>query len=573
MLLAYAEAANLVLAIIPRHAGGLLTVLRRGLYCGWRQPSVKTEEVTINADAECQVVVVGTGNAGLCAAIAASQAGARVILVEAGPEDAVGGNSAETEGAFRAAYDGVEDLRKLMPHLSDVELAGSDWGHYSTTSYLEEMRRAGDGRADPTLIETLATESFDAMIWLRELGVVWTPLYDSQVEKHDGRFAFRTGLVAGVRGGGGALIETLFEKACELGVETRFDHEVVEIHRTGRRVDGVSCRTPDGMVFIDAGAVVVAAGGFEANPQWRTSYLGERWALASVRGTEYNQGRTLDAALAVGAVPYGNWAGCHAVPWEANNPATGARGRERGSRYSYPLSIMVNSKGERFVDEGASSRVNTYSKYGRAILAQPGAVAWQIFDSQTIPYLREEYRNEHASVTRADTLQQLATLTGIDPEGLLTTVRQFNAAVDDDIQFDPWVNDHKSTSGLEVNKSNWAVPIVAGPFEAYKVTCGITFTFGGLGVDHRGRVLDAGQQPIPGLFACGETVGGLFSSEYLVGAGLSAGAVIGRIAGRQAASNPPAAAGTRARATTGTTSTNRVNGSADRHEERRDANH
>jgi tricarballylate dehydrogenase len=196
---------------------------------------------------------------------------------------------------------------------------------------------------------------------------------------------------------------------------------------------------------------------------------------------------------------------------------------------------MVNANGERFVDEGADFRNYTYAKYGRAVLAQPGGYAWQVFDAQVLPLLRDEYKTRGATRVRADTLEDLvAKMEDVNQAGFLKTIREYNATVKRDVKFDPNIKDGKSTVGLALDKSNWANTIEKAPFEAYSVGCGITFTFGGLKIDASAHVLDIEDTPIPGLFAAGELVGGLFYFNYPGSAGLMAGAVFGRIAGRGA---------------------------------------
>ena len=196
---------------------------------------------------------------------------------------------------------------------------------------------------------------------------------------------------------------------------------------------------------------------------------------------------------------------------------------------------MVNARGERFVDEGADFRNYTYAEYGRRVLEQPGQFAWQVFDAKVTHLLRDEYRIREVTKATADTLEVLAEkLDDVDPAGFLRTVEAYNAAVRTDIAFDPTVKDGRRTEGLAVPKSNWAQPLDTPPFEAFAVTCGITFTFGGLRIDSDGRVLDTGERPIPGLYGAGELVGGLFYFNYPGGTGLMSGAVFGRIAGGSA---------------------------------------
>jgi tricarballylate dehydrogenase len=196
---------------------------------------------------------------------------------------------------------------------------------------------------------------------------------------------------------------------------------------------------------------------------------------------------------------------------------------------------MVNLKGERFVDEGADFRNYTYVKYGRAVIGQPRRTAFQVFDQKVLDLLREEYRIREVTKAEANTLEELARKLEIDVAGFVKTVTDFNAAVMTDVPFNPAVKDGKGTRGLPIPKSNWAQPLDKPPYVGYAVTTGITFTFGGLKIDEGARVIDCEQRPIPGLFAAGELVGGLFYHNYPGGAGLMAGAVFGRIAGRSAA--------------------------------------
>jgi tricarballylate dehydrogenase len=254
-----------------------------------------------------------------------------------------------------------------------------------------------------------------------------------------------------------------------------------------------------------------------------------------VRGTPHNTGEVLRAALAHGAQPYGHWSGCHAIQWDAGAPPTGDRElTNRFSRQSYPIGIVVNADGERFVDEGADFRNYTYAKYGAEVLRQPQGIAAQIFDARTAGMLRAiDYEAPGATRVDAGTLRELAEGLGIDPQRLERTVAEFNAAVRPG-EFDPSVKDGKRTEGIAPPKSNWAVPIDTPPFTAFPVTCGITFTFGGLKINTDAQVLDLVDKPIPGLYAAGELVGGLFYQNYPGGTGLLNGSVFGRLAGKNA---------------------------------------
>jgi len=292
-----------------------------------------------------------------------------------------------------------------------------------------------------------------------------------------------------------------------------------------------------GVTFdMPAKAVVLAAGGFEANTEWRTRYLGSGWDLAKVRGTRFNTGDGLRMALDIGAMPTGQWSGCHAVGWERNAPEFGDLAVGDGfQKHSYPFGVMLNARGERFLDEGADFRNYTYARYGREILKQPRQFAWQVFDAKVRHLLRDEYRIKQVTKVTAGSLEDLcARLEDVDAAGALATLTAYNAAVRTDIAFDPNVKDGRRTEGLAIPKSNWANTLDEPPFEAYAVTCGVTFTFGGVRIDTSGQVRDVDLAPIPGLYAAGEMVGGLFYENYPGGTGLMAGAVFGKIAGESA---------------------------------------
>jgi tricarballylate dehydrogenase len=287
---------------------------------------------------------------------------------------------------------------------------------------------------------------------------------------------------------------------------------------------------------VQAKCIVLAAGGFQANAEWRTRYLGPGWELAKVRGTRFNTGDGIKMALDIGAQPTGNWSGGHAVGWDRNAPEFGDLSvGDNFQKHSYPWGIMINARGERFVDEGADFRNYTYAKYGRVILEQPSQFAWQIFDKKVLHLLRDEYRIKRVTKARADTLEDLvAKLDDVNAARALESIKAYNAAVRTDVPFNPNVKDGRGTRGLAVPKSNWANTIDEPPFEAYAVTCGLTFTFGGVRIDVDGRVIDSDGAVIPGLYAAGEMVGGLFYFNYPGGSGLMAGSVFGRIAGTAA---------------------------------------
>ncbi len=490
------------------------------------------------AVAECNVIVVGAGNAAFCAALAAREAGASVLMLERAPYDENGGNSRFTAGAFRVAYDGVEDLQAIMPDLTEDEISNTDFGTYTTDQFFDDMFRVTRFRTDPELCERLVRRSFEGLTWLHDMGVRFVPIYGRQAFKIDGKFKFWGGLTVESWGGGPGLVDRQTEIAKRMGIDIRYGARVVDLIFDGHKVAGVRVKSDGALHDVRGDSVVLASGGFESNPEWRTRYLGPGWELAKVRGTRFNTGDGIRMALDIGASPYGNWSGCHAVGWDYNAPEFGdLTVGDNFQKHSYPWGLLVNARGRRFVDEGADFRNYTYAKYGREVLNQPDQFAWQIFDRKVTHLLRDEYRIKRVTKVTANTLEELAAkLEGVDPAGFLAEIAAYNDAVDTDTPFDPNIKDGRATHGLAMPKSNWANRIDEPPFEAYQITCGITFTFGGLRIDpDTGQVIDTDMAPIPGLYAAGELVGGIFCFNYPGGTGLMSGTVFGRIAGIGAA--------------------------------------
>ncbi len=485
---------------------------------------------------EYDVIVVGAGNAAFCAALAAQEQGASVLILEAAPEEESGGNSRFTAGSIRVVYNGVDDIKELVPDLTEAEIATTDFGTYTKEQFFDDMARVTQHRADPDLVELLVTRSFETLRWMRDKGVRFIPIYGRQAFKIDGKFKFWGGLTVEAVGGGPGLVNMLTASAKKRGIELRYRARALDLICNGDRVEGVRVRHDGQVSELRGKSVVLASGGFEANPEWRTRYLGPGWDLAKVRGSRFNTGDGIRMALDIGASPCGNWSGCHAVGWEMNAPEFGdlAVG-DQFQKHSYPFAIMINATGKRFVDEGADFRNYTYAKYGRVILEQPGQFAWQIFDQKVKHLQRDEYRIRQVTKVTADTIEELAKkLEGVNAEQFVRTIAEWNAAVRKDIPFNPNLKDGRRTEGLAINKSNWANTIDQPPFEAYAVTCGITFTFGGLRINTDCEVLNTDYQPIRGLYAAGELVGGLFYFNYPGGSGLCAGAVFGKIAGTAA---------------------------------------
>jgi len=490
----------------------------------------------MTAPLQTDVLVIGAGNAAFAAAHAAREQGVDVLMLECAPRDEAGGNTRFTAGAMRFAFRGVDDLVALMPDLTEDELARTDFGSYPEDSFFDDMGRVTEYRCDPDLVEQLVNGSRDTMMWMHGNGIRFAPIWGRQAFEVNGRFVFWGGLAVETYGGGPGLVEAWTASAERAGIRVLYEARAQSLLRDDSGVTGARARIGGETVDITAKSVVLAAGGFQANAEWRTRYLGPGWDLAKVRGTRFNTGEGIRMALEVGASPAGNWSGCHAVGWERNAPEFGdlAVG-DAFQKHSYPFGIMVNANGERFVDEGADFRNYTYAKYGRVVLAQPGQFAWQIFDSKVLHLLRDEYRIREVTKVSANTLEALVEkLEGVDASKALANIEAYNEAVMDDVPFNPNVKDGRGTRGLTISKSNWANRLDAPPFEAYAITCGITFTFGGVRIDTDAAVQDRDGMAIPGLYSAGEMVGGLFYFNYPGGTGLMAGAVFGRIAGTSA---------------------------------------
>lgn len=483
------------------------------------------------------VVVVGAGNAAMCAAIAAAQGGARVVVLECAPEAESAGNTRFTAGGIRFAYSGVEELRAIMPDLTESEVEMTDFGSYPTDQFYDDMFRVTQYRTDPELCEQLVMQSYPTMTWMQKSGIRFVPIYGRQTFKVGGKMKFWGGVTVESWGGGPGLADQQFQIARSLGVDLRFGARALSLLFDGVRVGGVRVRQGDKLYELRAKAVVLASGGFEANAEWRTRYLGAGWDAVRVRGTRFNNGDGIRMALEIGASPYGNWSGCHACEWDFNAPEFGDLAVGDGfQKHSYQAGIMINARGRRFVDEGADFRNYTYAKYGRVILQQPEGYAWQVFDSKVLSLLRDEYRIKQVTKVTAGTLRDLAEKMKVDVAAFLDEVEAYNKAVRSAVPFDLSIKDGRGTDGLAIPKSNWANTIDQAPFEAYQVGCGITFTFGGLRIKaDTAQVLNTDFSPIEGLFAAGELVGGIFYFNYPSGTGLMSGAVFGKIAGSHAA--------------------------------------
>ncbi len=485
-----------------------------------------------------QVIVVGSGNAALCAGIAALEGGADVLMLEKADEALAGGNTKYTAGAMRFAYDGADDLMPLLKDPDDTRLKVTDFGGYTRAKFADDLLMFNGGRPLSPEQEKLIGESLSAMQWLGGHGVKFEPIYSRQSFEKDGRHVFWGGLTLAAENEGVGLFE--MERAAfeRMGGRIRFEAPVKSLNHEGDRVTGVTLE--DGEA-IEADAVVLACGGFEANAELRRDWMGGHWDKAKVRGTPMNTGDGMVMARDLGAQTYGLVDGCHATPMDLHMADYGGLDLPAGERKNYRkicyfLGVMVNAEGQRFVDEGENFRNYTYAQFGKAVLDQPGHFAWQIFDAKVQDLLYAEYSFHDAHFVEADTLDGLIEkLDGVDKAGVRETLAAYNASVDESVEFDPTTLDGKGTKGLALPKSNWAQKFDTGPFRAYPVTGGITFTYGGIKVSGTGAVLDDGGAPITGLFAAGEMVGGVFFEGYPGGSGLTSGTVFGRTAGASAA--------------------------------------
>ncbi|KAI8146032.1 fumarate reductase flavoprotein subunit [Fennellomyces sp. T-0311] len=512
------------------------------------------------------VVVVGGGNAGYSAAIAAKQAGAgRVLLIEKSTETSYpGGNSYFTAGAFRTVFGGLDDLLPILHNVDSETAKIIDMDPYTRDDFLNDLMRVTGGRADPTLADVLVNQSRETIDWLSKVGVKFRLSFNRQAYKVDGRFKFWGGMVLSVVDGGKGLIKQYSDSAARHGVTVQYDTSLIGLltSPTSSAVTGLNVIHKGAKQAISASAVILTCGGFEASAAMRAQYLGPQWDLAHVRGTPYNTGDGhIIAQRDCNAKPVGGYSSCHATCWDANTNAHQGDTvlTNQFTKSGYPLGIMVNRNGERFVDEGMDFRNYTYASFGKEIMKQPGSIAFQIWDAKALPWLREEeYHDSVVEKITANSIEELAEKLATPKQGLwkatlnnkealVATIREYNTAVEayqrehPNAKWDPAVMDGLSTQStlkqLNLPKSNWALTIDKAPFAAVKITTGITFTFGGLAVDpESAAVLDISSRPIDNLYAAGEIVGGLFYDNYPGGSGLMLGSILGRKAGIAAAS-------------------------------------
>ena len=449
------------------------------------------------------VAVIGGGNAALCAAITAREAGARVAVVERAPRHFRGGNSRHTRN-LRCA------------HAAPTAVLT---GQYSEDEFLTDLLRVNGGVSDDALSRLLIHQSLECAEWMGRHGVRF------QAALRGTLHLSRTN--AFFLGGGKALMNAYYAAAARLGIDVCYDAEVVGLEVESTSV-GIDVQTPGDRRTVRTAAVVIASGGFESNLEWLRDVWGEAADRFIVRGTPYNTGGPLKLLLAAGAEPVGDPRACHAIAVDARAP------RFDGGIVTrldcLPLGIVVNRHGDRFADEGEDFWPKRYASWGALIAAQPGQDAWCLVDAK----MAGRFMPSVFPPIVAGSVRDLATGLGLPPDRLEATVRGFNAAVRPG-RFDLDVLDDCRTANLAPAKSHWALPLDTPPFQGYPLRPGITFTYLGLKVDDRARVRLRGGFA-RNLFAAGEVMAGnILRRGYLAGIGMTIGTVFGRIAGAHAA--------------------------------------
>lgn len=452
-----------------------------------------------------EVLVVGGGNAALCAAVTARLAGRDVLVLEGAPKFYRGGNTRHTRNC-RLAHDEANAVLT---------------GPYPEEEFWEDLLRVTGGETDEVLARHTLRESKGLMAWLEAQGVRFQGSFGGTLSLGRTNAFFL--------GGGRAMLNALYRRAEDLGVEIRYQHEVVDLEIEEGAFRAALVRTPEGPLRVRAEALVAAAGGFEANLEW----LEEHWGPAArnflIRGTPYNRGALLRLLLDKGVEPVGDPKQCHAVAIDARAPRFDGGIITRLDCIVF--GIVVNQAAERFYDEGEDFWPKRYAIWGRLVAEQPEQSAYVIFDAPAL----DRFMPSLYPPIEAGSPEELAAKLGLDGAKLARTLADFNAAVRPG-HFDPTVLDDCTTEGLSPPKSHWATRIETPPFYAYPLRPGITFTYLGTRVDARARVRMAAGAPSENIFAAGEIMAGnVLGRGYLAGIGMTIGSVFGRIAGEEAA--------------------------------------
>lgn len=480
------------------------------------------------------VAVIGSGNAALLAALSAQESGSRVSIFEASTEEAMGGNSRFTFGGFRFGISDPEDIKALIPNISTEELQLVKEQPYSSQDFYNHLMSTSHDTADKSLCQLLANTSFDVLKWMRKLGVEWD-LCISKVPSEP-LWKLSPGSVF-VKGRGKGLIQQLLQEVHAKEITIHYNAALEKIIADkDKKVIGIQVKKDQKIQTISCSSVILACGGFEANKPMRKKYMGENWANMKVRGTRYNRGKGLKAALAIGAQPYGNWSGGHAVPINAKAEDFGVLALgETTRRCLFQYGISINNDGRRFMDEGENKKVLMYGKTGLEVSKQNQNYAFQIFDAKIMTSNFEKLFYFSGNYFVANTLEELADHMKVPKEAFLQEIQNYNHAIDTSKPFDTAILDDRHTNGITPVRSNYADPIQMPPFFAFSVAGGITFTYGGIKINTNAEVLDQDDQPIQGLYAAGEMTGGFFMDSYPANAGLARGAVTGYLAGKSAA--------------------------------------
>ena len=451
------------------------------------------------------VLVVGGGNAGLCAAMTAKRKAARVLLLESSPEVFRGGNSRHTR-----------DIRYMHDQASAFVT-----GAYSEEEFWDDLRRVTGGETNEQLARLTIRGSADLGDWMPAHGVRWQDPLRGTLHLARTNVFFR--------GGGKAMINAYYDTARKLGVQVVYEAEVRQLNVCDSGFHSAVVAHGGSSHEVRAKSVVIASGGFEANIPWLKKYWGDAADNFVIRGTKYNQGLMLEQLLAHGAKPVGNPREFHAVAVDARAPKFDGGIVTRLD--SVPFGIAVNRDGRRFYDEGEDFWPKRYAIWGGLIARQPDQVAYSIGDAKAIG----RFMPSVFPAVEAGSLRELAAALGLDPAALAATVEAFNRSVRSG-SFDASILDDCRTEGLDPPKSHWAVPLDSPPFWAYPLRPGITFTYLGVTVNECARVIMEDGRPSPNFFAAGEVMAGnILGRGYLAGFGLTIGTVFGRIAGQEAA--------------------------------------
>lgn len=483
-----------------------------------------------NANDDYDIIVVGHGISGLSTAIRAHEMGADPVILEKSPKDDRGGHSRYAGATMRFPMEDTKEVQEVF----DLELEPHQ---YTAQDMRDDLMRITNKRANPELLDTFINNGYEAIQWIHDHGVDFTVKHQVGDRKEDNPLKEEgRGERLQAVGEGEAVVETLGDHAeNDLGIDLHFETEMRGLITENKVAKGVEARTPDGLVEYHADAVVICAGAYVSNTEKRTKYYGRNADNYIVRGSKHNRGDALDAAMDEGAMASGQWGGGHQVLLDANAPEVEG-GRTRINGYQYGL--ILNNEGERFVDEGEDLLAKTYAKFGRFCYEQPNQCAFVVYDSKVAEYVSSQMNSDPL---KFDSLEELVEETELDgqefkqPDNALRTIDEFNAAVTDDAEFDPKGLDGKGTKGLNPQKSNWAVRLDEPPFYCYPVRAGITFGFGGLKINTEAEVLDSQENPIPGLWAVGNSTSEIFYNNYAAGSAQTRGAVFGRIAGENAA--------------------------------------